>query len=72
MTILGCRYRNHRFISLFQDYKAFDDMCSNTTKDTSFEFGIFKDTIESQLVETSHLARNSYIVFDGYTKYQVC
>lgn len=51
----GCSYRSNRFIVRSEDSSSFDEICSNTSENTFFDFGIFKDAIKSHIVEAPYL-----------------
>lgn len=64
-----CAYKNRGFFVSSGDYSFFNEMCSNTSQDAFFEYGIFKDAIKSHLLEASE---KTIVLFQmGHSKYQV-
>ncbi|TXG71164.1 hypothetical protein EZV62_006099 [Acer yangbiense] len=49
----GCYYANRRFIVSSGDNKFLKDICFTKTDDTIYELGIFKEALESCIVETN-------------------
>ncbi|KAK2654174.1 hypothetical protein Ddye_014030 [Dipteronia dyeriana] len=50
----GCHYRNHRFIVSLEENQFLNDICFAKIEDYTkpYELGIFKDALESHIVET--------------------